>query len=132
MKNYNYLSADLFYEGKGMTGLNTSIREHVLGVLAYDNDVDPAIAGLVKFFKACFKKNLSFETEFSAGIAGEVSDRLYFFKYDVGDKENGTIQVFQCDSLGRFSYTEDRKIMSQERFLKCFKALTEDLKKAAR
>ena len=131
MKNYDSLSADLFYEGKGMTGLESYMKETVLGVLKYDFDIDPVIAGLVKFFKSCFKKRIRFETEIHATIAGERTDRLFYFRFDVGDLDNGTIQVFQCDEYGRFDYLEDRQVLSQACFLKNFKALTEDLKKNA-
>lgn len=131
MKNYDSLSADLFYTNKGMTGLESYMKETVLGVLKYDFDIDPVIAGLVKFFKSCFKKRIRFETEIHATIAGECTDRLFYFVADVGDLENGTIQVFQCDENGVFDRLEDRQVLSQACFIKNFKALTEDLKKNA-
>lgn len=129
MKKYDTMLASLEYVNKGMTGLDVNITEQVIEYLRH-NDSDRFAAGLVKFFKTCYKKRLFFEAEIFCFADGN-KDRVYYFKAGYEDIDNGTIQVFRCNENGCFDYHEDKQVLSLEKFLKCFKAFVLDLKKTA-
>lgn len=130
MKKYDTMLASLEYVNKGMTGLDASIREEVIQYLRVDPSADSFTAGLVKFFKTCYKKRLSFEAEIYCFADGN-KDRVYYFKANYEDIDSDTIQVFRCNENGCFDYHEDKQVLSLEKFLKCFKAFVLDLKKTA-
>ena len=130
MKKYDTMLASLEYVNKGMTGLDVNITEQVIEYLRYETSVDRFTAGLVKFFKTCYKKRLFFEAEIFCFADGN-KDRVYYFKAGYDDIDNGTIQVYRCNENGCFDYHEDKQVLSLEKFLKCFKAFVLDLKKTA-
>lgn len=130
MKKYDTVLANLEYVNKGMTGLDVNITEQVIEYLRCDTSADRFTAGLVKFFKTCYKKRLFFETEIYCFADGN-KDRVYYFKAGYEDIDNGTIQVYRCNENGCFDYHEDKQVLSMEKFLKCFKAFVLDLKKTA-
>lgn len=130
MKKYDTMLASLEYVNKGMTGIDANIREEVIEYLRNDPSADRFSAGLVKFFKTCYKKRLFFEAEIYCYADGN-KDRIYFFKAGYDDIDNGTIQVYRCNENGCFDYHEDKQVLSLEKFLKCFKAFVLDLKKTA-
>jgi predicted SnoaL-like aldol condensation-catalyzing enzyme len=130
MKKYDTMLASLEYVNKGMTGLDVNITEQVIEYLRHNDSVDRFTAGLVKFFKTCYKKRLFFEAEIFCFADGN-KDRIYYFKAGYEDIDNGTIQVFRCNENGCFDYHEDKQVLSLEKFLKCFKAFVLDLKKTA-
>ena len=130
MKKYDTMLASLEYVNKGMTGLDASIREEVIEYLRNDPSADRFSVGLVKFFKTCYKKRLFFEAEIYCFADGN-KDRVYYFKTDYENIDNGTIQVYRCNENGCFDYHEDKQVLSLEKFLKCFKSFVLDLKKTA-
>ena len=132
MKKYDSVIVDIDYVNVGLTGLNSNIHEWLSAGLKYHDSMEGFTKGMVKFFKTCFKKSIYFELELKGQRIYEMnSDRLYFFKADFSNINNGTVQVYTCFEDGTFDWKDSKKIMSLDKFIKCFRAMLEDMEKKA-
>lgn len=124
------LHINVTYNGKGIFGNDTLMTAYVCFGTSETAFIEQAKKAFEQALKACYKDESGkacIEVSETSSITCEIV-RSRYYEVDYIDRNNDTIQLFECNEDGNFDYYTDKRTISRQAAKKDFLHYLEGMK----